>query len=177
MRTLYKVAALAAFVAATPAAYAAVDADEQAEIDALQSARVSLEGAVAAALREVPGSAVEAGLEVGQGLTAYEVTIQGTKQRTLLRIDPRTGAVLGKTLVAGPPGHGRPAGADGAEAPQPIGLGAAIAAAQRHSPGQALEASLEPGHGLHYEVGVVRDGRLEVLRLDPQGRILGPAAK
>lgn len=179
MRTFCKATVLASLLAAVPAAFAAVDADEQAEMDALRSVTLSLQDAVAAAIHAAPGSALEAGLEVEGNRTAYEITVANARGQTLVEVDPHSGAVLmkaaGTKKQAGKAEDGEAAESK-AVAAQPVDLARAIAFAQEHAGGKALEATFESHDGApRYEVGIVRDGKMHEVVVDPRsGKVLMP---
>lgn len=176
MRKLYVVGALTAMGAAAPMAYAVLDRSEQAEIAAVQAAKLSLQDAIKAARTASPGAPVEAGLEVDDGSTFYEVSLYADGRLTTVKLDPDSGRVItasGETADEDRDEEGDDADSDdlaegATTAAQPVDLVSAIAAARAHVAGAALEASLEQDGQIRYHVGIVQDGVVRDVQVDPR---------
>ena len=89
-------AALAALVilGAAPAVAAAHEHEDQAELAALQNAKVSLTDAIRTAEQQVSGKALDAGLENHDGKLRYEVKVlkDGAVQKVM--VDAQSGQIV-----------------------------------------------------------------------------------
>lgn len=76
-----------------------LDADDQAEHQALQQAKVSLEQALKVATDSMPGSvATEISFDVEQGVSMYEVKLVADNQKHEVKVDANTGSILSSKL-------------------------------------------------------------------------------
>lgn len=76
-----------------------LDADDQAEHQALQQAKVSLEQALQVATDSMPGSvATEVSFDVEQGVSMYEVKLAADNQKHEVKVDANTGSILSSKL-------------------------------------------------------------------------------
>lgn len=76
-----------------------LDAEDQAEHQALQQAKVSLEQALQVATDSMPGSvATEVSFDVEQGVSMYEVKLVADNQKHEVKVDANTGSILSSKL-------------------------------------------------------------------------------
>jgi uncharacterized membrane protein YkoI len=72
----------------------ALDAEDKAELAALQGAKITLRQAIASAEKASGGRALNAGLEQVRGRSVWEILIQNTNQPQQIHIDPVSGKIL-----------------------------------------------------------------------------------
>lgn len=76
-----------------------LDAEDQAEHQALQQAKVSLEQALQVATDSMPGSvANEISFDVEQGVSVYKVKLVANNQKHEVKVDANTGSILSTKL-------------------------------------------------------------------------------
>jgi len=85
------------------------------EMAALQSAKVSLAEAVAAAEKDVGGKAIDAGFETEKGQQGYEVEVMSANGSQTVLVDAQTGAVTKMPAEDQDDQKGGEAGEDGGE--------------------------------------------------------------
>lgn len=145
--------AIALALAASSAAIAgSIEAGDRLEMAAVLKAPVTPTQAVKIA-EAGGGRAYVCGMEAKPGTRYYEVAVLRGDATIMLHIDPTTGKV-----VRSEPARGEDAQGSRALAGNPLGFGAAIAAAERAGAGPSLEANAA-GHGdkAYVDVDVIQD--------------------
>lgn len=149
--------------------------DERKQLLAVLGAQTSAEQAIAIAERQTGGRAVK--LEVGREKSTYlyEVKTAAGGTITEVLIEPGTGQIvrsevedaLGRLLDWEDWGDAVRAAA------LPIAMTSAIAAAEQHSGGKAIEASLEDEDGAEtYEVEVAKEDGVQKVSIDTTGKVV-----
>jgi len=147
---------------AGPAAAQSEEEIEAREIAAVDTAKVGLADAIAAAEKQLGGKVVAGGLEVDADRLFYELLVSKDGGFTSAQVDPTTGAVGQAGEAELEPGKAVPP--QGAK----IDLGQAVRLTEAASGRKALEAGVEPREGAAvYVVEVVEDDEVSVHRVDP----------
>ena len=148
MRTRLAIATLALLLGTASAAQA--DAPERAEIDLAGHAAIDSATAIRAAADHVKGRPYAVGVEVARRGHWYEVVMATDHGAVTVRVDDRTGRILGRSPAESD---------DAAEAPcagiASLSLAQALQRVSQSHPGPVLEAGLT-GRGSHC---VTTDGR------------------
>lgn len=164
-------------LAATGAAFAATgESENNREIAAVLGAKTSLAQAIAAAEQRTGGHAMKIDVEKESGTYLYEVKTVSKNKVADVFIDPVSGQVV-RTDNAGL--IARLFDRDdqdelGKLAASPTTLVAAIAIAEQHIGGKAIEASVDHEHGaVRFEVAVAKDDTAHKVKIDgASGKIL-----
>lgn len=168
-RRLAVVGTALALLALPAVAGAAGTGDDAKRLAAFQSARITLDQAIAAALAKAPGGAFDAGFELNETGSDYYVDIAQNADgpapavREML-VDPVTGAVR----AGDPPNLDDTARAAIAALPQAhTTLASAAADAARELGGRASDASFYAQEGrLTYAVTLVKDDAAQTVTVD-----------
>lgn len=179
-KTLISATALAAI--AFGAVSTAAASDNAREIEALRAAPVSLSQAVAVAEKKTGGHALRADFEKNNGAFAYEIRTATGEKANLVLVDPKSG----KTLEPKSPGlldrlANEFEGDDEAPKNARISLASAIASAEAHTGGKAMEAAYddEDEHeGAAIRVDVAKDNTIHSVLIDgASGKVLKVTAE
>jgi uncharacterized membrane protein YkoI len=166
MPVRHAIATLALLLGSAGAAHA--DAPERAEIDLARHAAIDSLTAIHAATRHVQGRPYAVGVEVARRGHWYEVIMATAHGAVTVRVDDRTGRVLGQS----------PAESDDAgEAPYArsasISLAKALQQVEQAHPGPVLEVGLDGrGNALGYLVTVIEHGKPVSWRVDARSGTL-----
>jgi uncharacterized membrane protein YkoI len=171
------VAALA--LAVGPAMAATTAAMEKAEMSDFQHAKITLGEAIAAAAKESAGEPTNASFKTMNGKSGYLVTVLAAGKMQSLWVDGNSGkaAPVSKLSTA----DVNLQSLDKIEAPSVKGaktsLTEAIALAEKHDGGKAIEAGLgKRNNEVGYDISLLRDGKRSNVWVDPaSGKITAPS--
>lgn len=157
-RTTTAAISLCLGLAASAAAFAGhIEAGDRLEMAAVLKAPITPTQAVRIA-EDGGGTAFTYGMEANRRGAWYEVSVLRGDAKLLLRIDSKSGKVLGSGPARGEDAHGAHALAGGR-----LDFGEAIALAERAGKGPALEANAAGhGAGAYVDVDVIEDHGLRV---------------
>ncbi|MEQ8693971.1 MAG: PepSY domain-containing protein [Gammaproteobacteria bacterium] len=154
--------------------------DNTQEIAAALGAKTSITQAIAAAEQQTGGRALKIGLEMEKGSYLYEITTASKDKIAEVSVDPTSGKVVrtdDKGLIARF-FDSEDRGKLSELTASPTTLAAAIAAAEQHTGGKAIEASFDDEDGsVQFEIEVAKDGLVHKVQIDSaSGKVLKVAA-
>ena len=148
------------------------------DVAGFQHAKITLDQAIAAAEKASGGKAANADFEMMNGKDGYAVGVLAQGKMHELWVDPQSGKATPETKMSRAAENQE--ALDKADLDQMHGakttLQQAIAMAEQHSNGKAIDAGIEKRNSkLTYNVRVVRDGKLSTVWVDPaSGHIMMP---
>lgn len=170
------VAALA--LAVGPAMAATTAAMAKAEMADLQHAKITLGGAIAAAVKEGAGEATNAVFKTLHGKSGYTVTVLSDGRMQSFWVDGQSGEAAPMAQLTTADANER--SLDKIEAPSLKGaktsLAQAVAMAEQHAGGKAIEAGIgKRDKAVGYDIALLRDGKRSSVWVDPvSGKITAP---